>query len=598
MHKTIFTLTLLFFFSLSNAQTGSISGIVIDEMTGEILPFSTVVLKRETKIIKGAQSNMDGKFFIEDIPIGVYSLECSYVGYTTQKIDNILVEENAKLEIPIKMTSAGALVEEVKILGYKTPGISEPSITEIESRSIMDIESLSSSIRRGEFAGSSIPAKRSTVDLPESGQVTCGEWNDLHNWRDWIDLLKEDSYRSMSKIHDIYPIHRYPVLVMNGFDQVIPGIKVRLLDEDERVIWSTMTDNAGKAELWSNPYGTGTDTKPSAIEVFDGKKWSKHHDIVPVSDGDNIIRLGRECTSISDVDIAFVVDATSSMSDEIAYLKSELLDVVSRIKSINPDIDYRLGSVFYRDHGDAYVTRISPFDKDMKKTLDFIQKQDAAGGGDSPEAVDDALREVLDMNWRPHALKMAFLVLDAPPHNDAKTMERIKSQIKQAAEMGIRIIPVTASGLDRSTEFLMKYIAILTNGTYVFITDHSGIGNPHLAPVVEDFEVELLNDCLVRLIDQFSRPYSCDENSDNQKNDINLEAKVYPNPCTGYINIKSNKKPQVIKILSAGGMTVKTIVPQGKLTKVVLDDMVSGVYHVLLIFDNQKITKKFILVRN
>ena len=39
-------------------------------------------------------------------------------------------------------------------------------------------------------------------------------------------------------------------------------------------------------------------------------------------------------------------------------------------------------------------------------------------------------------------------------------------------------------------------------GNYVFITNHSGIGNDHLEPTVGDYEVEFLNDLMVRLINE------------------------------------------------------------------------------------------------
>jgi hypothetical protein len=49
----------------------------------------------------------------------------------------------------------------------------------------------------------------------------------------------------------------------------------------------------------------------------------------------------------------------------------------------------------------------------------------------------------------------------------------------------------------------MRSFALLTNGTYVFITDHSGIGNSHLVPTIGDYEVEKLNDLLVRLVGEY-----------------------------------------------------------------------------------------------
>ncbi len=70
--------------------------------------------------------------------------------------------------------------------------------------------------------------------------------------------------------------------------------------------------------------------------------------------------------------------------------------------------------------------------------------------------------------------------------------------IKKAAEKGIKIIPVSASGVNKDTEFLFRFFAVATNGTYVFITNNSGIGGDHIEATVGDYEVELLNDLMVR----------------------------------------------------------------------------------------------------
>ncbi|GAL65661.1 expressed protein [Jejuia pallidilutea] len=51
----------------------------------------------------------------------------------------------------------------------------------------------------------------------------------------------------------------------------------------------------------------------------------------------------------------------------------------------------------------------------------------------------------------------------------------------------------------------MRNFAIATNGTYVFITNDSGIGNDHLEPTVGAYEVEFLNSLLVRLIDKYAK---------------------------------------------------------------------------------------------
>ncbi len=71
-------------------------------------------------------------------------------------------------------------------------------------------------------------------------------------------------------------------------------------------------------------------------------------------------------------------------------------------------------------------------------------------------------------------------------------------------DLGSRnMIPVASSGIDKQTEYLFRNEALLTGGTYVFLTDDSGIGNEHLAPSIGEFMVEYLNDLLVRVINEY-----------------------------------------------------------------------------------------------
>jgi hypothetical protein len=46
----------------------------------------------------------------------------------------------------------------------------------------------------------------------------------------------------------------------------------------------------------------------------------------------------------------------------------------------------------------------------------WLEQCEAQGGGDTPEAVADALHDVLKLSWRPEATKICILISDAPPH--------------------------------------------------------------------------------------------------------------------------------------------------------------------------------------
>ena len=206
------------------------------------------------------------------------------------------------------------------------------------------------------------------------------------------------------------------------------------------------------------------------------------------------------------VDLMFIVDATGSMGDELEFLKNELLNVLQRAADTLPGKNFRYASVFYRDKGDEYITKPLPFTSNRSSIQSFVRDQKADNGGDWPEAVDAALEEAMKQSWSTNArARLAFLILDAPPHEDKENLNKLREQVKLAAEKGVLLIPISASGIDKETEFLLRYMALATNGTYTFITNHSGIGGDHITATVGDYKVEFLNNLMVRLIDKYSR---------------------------------------------------------------------------------------------
>ena len=96
-----------------------------------------------------------------------------------------------------------------------------------------------------------------------------------------------------------------------------------------------------------------------------------------------------------------------------------------------------------------------------------------------------------------------FLVLDAPPHDDAQIVDSVNKSIREAAEKGIRIVPIASSGIDKSTEYLLRTMAFTTGGTYTFLTDDSGVGNSHLKPTVGAYNVEKLSDMMIRIVNSY-----------------------------------------------------------------------------------------------
>lgn len=337
---------------------------------------------------------------------------------------------------------------------------------------------------------------------PQGGLVTAGEWNDLDNWAFYQKTLMKEPFKGFPDDWQMYTNHRIAV-ALTAKNKPAANATVTLFRNDTP-IWTTKTDNLGRAELWVGAFQKEKELNPTLLRLKVNEQWVSTATISETQV--NRIALDETLPSPTNlVQIAFMVDATGSMGDELEFLKMDLKKVINEVQKTNTQLKISTGTVFYRDEGDEYVVKHSPFTEDINQTIEFISQQRADGGGDFPEAVDKALVQLNQLQWQPEArTRIAFLVLDAPPHNKPAVISSIQYSVKTAAASGIKLIPVVASGIDKTTEFLMRFIAMYTNGTYVFITDHSGIGNKHLEPSVGEYQVEKLSDLMVRLIKKYS----------------------------------------------------------------------------------------------
>ena len=337
---------------------------------------------------------------------------------------------------------------------------------------------------------------------PQGGLVTAGEWNDLDNWAFYQKTLMKEPFKGFPDDWQMYTNHRIAVAI-TAKNKPAANATVTLFRNDTPT-WTAKTDNLVRAELWVGAFQKEKELNPTLLRLKVNEQWVSTATISETQV--NRIALDETLPSpTNQVQIAFMVDATGSMGDELEFLKMDLKKVIAEVQKTNTQLKISTATVFYRDEGDEYVVKHSPFTEDINQTTEFISQQRADGGGDFPEAVDKALVQLNQLQWQPEArTRIAFLVLDAPPHNKPAVINSIQYSVKTAAASGIKLIPVVASGIDKTTEFLMRFIAMYTNGTYVFITDHSGIGNKHLEPSVGEYQVEKLSDLMVRLIKKYS----------------------------------------------------------------------------------------------
>ncbi len=192
------------------------------------------------------------------------------------------------------------------------------------------------------------------------------------------------------------------------------------------------------------------------------------------------------------IEVCFVLDTTGSMSGLIEGAKQKIWSIANEIARAKPTPDIRMGLIAYRDRGDEYVVKAFDLTNDLDAVYAQLRSFVAAGGGDTPESVNEALeRAVNGMSWSADrsALKLVFLVGDAPPHMDYAGGPKYPD-ICQAAVKKDLIINTVQCGNIFETQGFWRDIAERSEGKYAAIAQS---GNMEIVETPMDGEMAELN---------------------------------------------------------------------------------------------------------
>lgn len=199
------------------------------------------------------------------------------------------------------------------------------------------------------------------------------------------------------------------------------------------------------------------------------------------------------------LELVFVVDTTGSMSDELAWLNQEITGIVRSARRTAPDVDIRFGLITYKAPADPYAVKSYGFTNSVRQFASWVGGETASGGAGGPEVVADALAAAMQLDWRRgKGERLIFHVGDEAPLGSKTGSYYKAAQI--AAEKGIQVFNLAASGVDPHLEFLMRQSSALTSGRYIFLTDDSDIGLGHAEPTVSCYQVIRLNDLISRVL--------------------------------------------------------------------------------------------------
>ena len=114
MHRNIilFVLVLLTSFGVF-AQSGTLKGTVSDATTGETIPMANIVVQLDGATVIGGASDFDGNYTIKPITPGTYSVEVSFVGYSTVVQTNVLISPNKITFVDLCLSCATSSLKKI-----------------------------------------------------------------------------------------------------------------------------------------------------------------------------------------------------------------------------------------------------------------------------------------------------------------------------------------------------------------------------------------------------------------------------------------------------------------------------------------------------
>src|SRR5262245_20600934 len=177
------------------------------------------------------------------------------------------------------------------------------------------------------------------------------------------------------------------------------------------------------------------------------------------------------------VEVVFCLDTTGSMRGLIEGAKAKIWSICNQIATGQPIPDLKVGLVAYRDRGGEYVTKTFELTDDLDAIHGQLKTFKAAGGGDIPESVNQALYDAVHkMKWSSEkkTLKIIFLVGDAPPHMDYKDDVKYPESCKLAAAEGI-IINTVLCGNDGEAKRVWQEVCGKAGGAFVQIAQDGGV---------------------------------------------------------------------------------------------------------------------------
>lgn len=259
--------------------------------------------------------------------------------------------------------------------------------------------------------------------------------------------------------------------VVDSASNGLANVEVKILNGQD-ILETLVTLSDGSATFY--PLWTIPESRIHSLRV-EVKRGDDDTSFQLAADGPRRITVpvnpARPRPSSLSVDLLFVLDATGSMQTQIDQLKNAISILQMNLSSLPGSPRLRFGLVQYRDRKDDFLVSKIQFTEDATAFSNELSKVRADGGGDQPEDLQSALDTALHgMTWNRDGIRLGFVITDAPPHLDYGQEFTYVAASHLARRNGIKLHAVGCGSLPVAGEVVLRQIAQIAGGKYVFLT--------------------------------------------------------------------------------------------------------------------------------
>ncbi len=215
-HKILLiVIFVLAFFTNGFSQSGKISGKIIDGKTGETLPGATVLIEGTSQ---GAASDFDGKYIINNVQPGTYTLICRFISYANKAITGVVVNAGdvTYVNVSLDEPKSDTLTEITVTTSYNKESSSTLLIMQQRNASLSDGVSAETIKKTPDRNTSDVLRRVSGAAIQDNRFVIIRGLNDRYNaaFLNGAPLPSSESDRKAFAF-DIFPANMLDNIVIN-----------------------------------------------------------------------------------------------------------------------------------------------------------------------------------------------------------------------------------------------------------------------------------------------------------------------------------------------------------------------------------------------